>query len=112
MDVGNAVLVVAGVMGIVSLVTRLFPRLLDFRDGSVVILVAVVIAIGVLFLARETVWASEQVLGGKPLDALDAWSVVFAGLLLGLGSTALDRTLKSVSNIGENAARYKETPPG
>lgn len=112
MDIQNALLVVVAVVGLVSLVKRLVPSISTPLDGALTMLVAIVIAIGVLFLARETAWANEQVIGGKALDQLDSASVVFAGLLVGLGSTVTDRLLKTVSNVGANVAKYEDSPPG
>lgn len=108
MDFGNAVLVVAAIVSLTAFVKKLVPNL----DSRITQVVSLVLAVGTLFLVRETVWAHSQVIGDKPLDQLDGWSVLLAGLLVGLGANVLDRTLKSVSNIGANTTKYEDVPPG
>ena len=111
MDIGNAVLVVAAVIGFTELVKRATAHFGVVLPGWAVQIVSGSVAVGGMFLVRETVWANEQVIGGHPLDRLDAWSIVLAGILVGLGANVGDRLLKTVANIGQNTTRNWEKPP-
>lgn len=107
MDFGNALLLIAAVVGLVELIKRLIPGL----DAPVVQVVAIAVAIAMVFAVGATVWAHTQVLGNHALDKLDVASKAFAGLMLGLGSNILDRTLKTVANIGQNTSANTNAPP-
>ena len=72
------------------------------QNKLVKVLLAQVIAIAAIFLVAATVWSNEQVVGGQQLDQLDFWSKVLAGVLVGFGSSVVQRTVSAVRNIGEN----------
>lgn len=52
---------------------------------------ALIIAIGTIFLVGATVWAHTQVIGGHALDNMNTGSKIVAGLLTMGGSTLIDR---------------------
>jgi hypothetical protein len=99
MDLQNAALLIAAVTAATAASKDFLP---ESRPKWVTRLVSLVIALVAIFVLRETAWANEQVIGGKVLDKLDTWSVIFAGFMIALGSNILDRALNVVSNIGEN----------
>lgn len=66
-------------------------------------LVAAAIGVGSVFLLAESDWAHEQVVFGIPLDAVNNYSKVVAGVVLGLGGAGIaDKGINTIANIGEN----------
>lgn len=104
MNVLDAVMLMALVYVLVNYAKQLFPNM----DGRITQTVVFIAAIGAVFLMAETVWAREQVISGHALDTLNAGSKITAGLLIGAGSTVIDRVESAVRNIGAPA----EPEPG
>lgn len=103
MDFGQAALLMVMIFVFMQLVKKCWPAV----DGPVIILLALAAGVGVVYLAGTTVWAHDQVIGGHPLDDLNAGSKVVAGLLLGAGSVGIAEALTAVKNIGQN----QDVPP-
>lgn len=104
MDFGQAALLIAAVYAITEFAKKVLPDKLA-ANSKIVQGVSMAIAIGMVFLVATSVWANEQLIGGKPLDALDGWSKLLVGLLIG-GGANLAHTLfgkdGTIRNIGEN----------
>jgi len=101
MDFGQAALLIAAVFAVTEFVLRLVPNL----DSRLKQLVSFVLAVGVVFLVRETVWAHEQIIGGQALDTLNTESAVLVGLLIGTGANVLHSIIGkggAIQNIGDN----------
>lgn len=98
MDFGQAALLVGAAYGLTKWVTALVPQLPSQLKPPL----AMLIAIGMVFLVSETVWSDDQVIQGHSLQGLDGWSKLFAGILLGLGAVVLDTTFKTIRNVGSN----------
>ena len=98
MNFGNALYLTAAVFGIVTLAKVLFK----INDPRIVVGAVVLAALAATFVLSATVWANEQVIGGKALDDLDFWSkITVAGFLAG-AETAVFLGLEAVKNIGSN----------
>jgi Flp pilus assembly pilin Flp len=98
MDFGQAALLVGATYGLTKWVTALFPKIPSQLKPPL----AMIIAIGSVFLVGETVWSNDQVIQGHSLEGLDSWSKLFVGILLGLGAVVLDTGFKTLRNIGQN----------
>lgn len=100
MDFASAALLIAVIFGVTEFVKN--TGLLDAAPKWATQLVALAIGVGAVFLIAETVWAHEQVIGDKALDALDTASKIVVGIMAGLGATVFHVGVKAVRNIGEN----------
>lgn len=76
----------------------------------VVQLLAFAVGIGSIFLVGATVWAHTQVIGGHALDTMNFGSKVVAGLIVGGGSTFIDR-LWFVQSRSQDPAPAPEPAP-
>jgi hypothetical protein len=88
-DLGSALVLGVVLHGFVDWVKRLpiVPNL----GPSVLQLLVWASGIGSVFLVSATVWAHQNVLGGVPLDRMNGWSKVAAGLIVGGIATGIDR---------------------
>lgn len=103
MDFSNAALLIGAIVGGVELVKRLALKIANYViDDGVTQVVAMVVAVALMFLARATVWGSTQVIGEHGLDKLGIADIIFAAVLLGLVGNFADRLVRSIANIGEN----------
>lgn len=98
MDFGQAALLIGAVYALTEFAKKLVPTL----DARITQVVSLVIAIGAVFLVADSVWAHEQVVGGKALDTLNAGSKVLVGILIGAGANVLHSAFGAVKSIGEN----------
>lgn len=97
MDFTNAVLLVATVLGITQAVKSLDVVAAKFNG-----VLALLVGEAATFIVGASVWADEQVIGGKTLSELDTPSKAVVGLLISAGAATGWETLKSVRNIGDN----------
>ena len=99
MDFGNAVLLIATVVGLVSLARSL-------KDGTTSdrINVGIVIAVAFLavFLLGATSWASTQIINGVEMDNMSVADKILIAIWAAGAASFGWETLKSVRNIGEN----------
>lgn len=101
MDFGNAALLSLVVFVLVEVFKEVAPdRVLAFRGST--ILAALALGIGSAFVVAETAWGNDNVVGGKPLDTLNGWSLLVVGILLGAGAVGIHKVLGAVKSIGEN----------
>lgn len=101
MDLQNAALLVAAVFGLIEFGKNLLgPRLA--RNSRIVVLLALVVGQAATWLVASTAWAHEQVIGSKPLDELNAGSLILVGLFAAAAAAFGERTLNAVKNIGDN----------
>lgn len=91
----------AMLIGAVYAITEWLKANVDF-PARISGLVAMVVAIGTVFLAASTAWAHTQVIGDVALDRLNVASKLFAGILIGASASVLHATFDAARNIGQN----------
>lgn len=72
-------------------------------NGVVTQLCSWSVAVGVVMLASQTLWAAEVGVGSVTLADLDLWSQVFVGLFIGSAGSSLVEILKAVDNTQSTA---------
>jgi hypothetical protein len=72
-------------------------------------LVAIAIGIATVFLVAETDWADKQIVNDLPLDSINGWSKVVAGIYFGGLGGLTTNVIKKVGDIGENHATTDRT---
>lgn len=89
------------------LVTKVvdFLRYARSRDtnGVVTQLIVWVGGILVVLLVARTTWANGITVGDRPLNYLDIWSQIFAGLTIGSGASFAKDLTKSIDNHNSSA---------
>lgn len=98
MDLTGAILLAFVVFGAIELFKKVFPEV----NLYVLVVFVFIVSIGLTFLVQASVWANEQVIGGKPLDTLDTASTVLVGFIVGLIAIGINTAKNVVKNIGEN----------
>lgn len=101
----NAFVLAVIVVAATEFVKRVLASFGIVTDGWRTQVVAIGVAIGFVWFVGATVWADEQVIGGKPLELLGTADKFFAGVVIGLGANVADRTLRTVAQIGTPAHR-------
>ncbi len=105
MDVTKAVVVLAIAGGIVELAKAVIGGRAASNPRVLAALV-IVASFASVFLLRYSVWANEQVIGDKPLDALGVPSLIVASIAVAAAESVAflggKAALRAVSNIGEN----------
>ncbi len=96
----TAVLCVALVYVVIKYANSLIPDSSGWSKIKVPLALAVGVA--VVFLVGESDWAKDQEFMGKTLDAINDFSKVICGVLLGAAAVGFDTTLKTVRNVGAN----------
>lgn len=105
MDWANAGLLVAIAAGLVELGKALMPA--DWKSNPRILAATVTVAsFAATFALRYSVWAHEQVIGGKAMDDLGIGSLIVVAVALAAAETAVYLGLrggaKAVSAVGEN----------
>lgn len=113
MEFDQAALLVALVYGGVEVAKKLFPAgwSESIREKAT-IAASFVLGIGGSFLVAESAWGNEQVVGNKPLDTLNGYSLVVVGIALALAAVTLHKLIGAVKNVGENQPEYEDDPEG
>jgi len=96
----EAVLLIGLVIAVTTFVKNVVPTLPSWATS----LIALLVGVGAVFLVAESDYASEQVIGGIPLDQANAYSKLIAGVLIGVGGAAglAVPGIRGIANIGEN----------
>lgn len=102
MDIGNAVLLGAMVLGLVALMKKLIYGTKEERIVVGVVFIAALISV---FLLRQSVWASEQIVDGHKLSELDAWSCVVVVVMIASLASSGWEGLTALKNIGQNQVK-------
>lgn len=116
MDFGQAAQLAFLVYGAVEVTKKVMPASwAETMRERVTILTAFVYGIGGAFLIAESAWGNEQLVGGKPLDTLNAYSLVVVGIGLALLAAGfhkvLGKAVTAVSNIGQNVTALPTARP-
>jgi len=105
MDLQNAVVLLAVAGGLVELLKGVLPDVW-IAKRQVLVLLCIVAGFASTFALRYSVWAHEQVVGGKPLDELAVGSLIVVSLFVATTECAAFLILKgaggAVANVGEN----------
>lgn len=97
MDFGNAALLVAAVLGLVSLV-----RSFVFGDRQKRLVASIVVgsSAGATFLVGATTWANQQVIGDVAMKAMSVPDKLLVVVFVAGAASAAWETLGAVKNIG------------
>lgn len=104
----EAVLLISFVLVITGAVKNAVPGMPSWATPLVAI------ALGILgtFVVAESDFGDTQTVNGVPLDAVNAWSKVIIGVMLGTGGSLTAVLGKVVSNIGSNQVSSDRTIGG
>ena len=99
MDFGNAALLIFIFVGLIS-----EAKALAWGTNKERITVGIVNVVGIaaVFLVAESVWGTEQIIGGQQLGLLDWASRILVGVVLGGGASGLWQGFDTIKNVGEN----------
>lgn len=104
MDLTNAALLLAVAGGCIELVKVLLGR--AAANPRLLVLIVLVCSFGATFALRYSVWSHEQVVGGKPLDALGVGSLIVVAFVVAFAESAAFLIVKgaagAVANVGAN----------
>lgn len=98
----------------------LITKVVDFlryarnRDANGVLtqLIAWAGGVAVVLLVAKTTWANGITVGDRPLNYLDIWSQLFAGLMIGSSASFAKDLTKSIDNNNSSAIPTLLPAPG
>ena len=104
-DFGQAALLTGIVYGGVEVAKKFIPTGWSLEAAQqATIGAAAVIGQLTAFLVAESAWGNEQVVGGKPLDTLNTFSLIVVGIALALAAITFHKILGAVKNVGQNTS--------
>lgn len=101
-DLAQATVLVAAIVGLVSIARSVVFGIARERLMAAVVLVVALLAV---ILTAESDWGNDQVVLGKHLDKLSVVSLILLALILAGNASTLWEVLTSVRNIGSNQVK-------